>query len=119
MKISSKNTRDVDWFRSVSSVIASGCWIWTRYRIRDGYGRLTLNGRQVLAHRMVMHVSGGMTSKQFEDPVTIVMHTCDQPACVNPEHLRIGSQQDNIRDRDTKGRTAKHLKRRDKQGRFN
>jgi DNA-binding transcriptional regulator YiaG len=59
-----------------------------------GYGQKTVKGQKVLAHRAVM---GNPKGK-------VVMHTCDNPACVNPDHLRIGTQKDNVQDCITKGR---------------
>lgn len=119
MKTSLKNTdrRNVKWFKSVSTV-QNGCWLWSRYKISDGYGRLTYRGKQVLAHRLVKLLAEEMSDEQFNNPSCVVMHKCDQPSCVNPRHLIVGTQRENIADRGRKNRTAKHLDRRDKLGRF-
>ena len=97
---------------------SSSCWIWNRYKIKDGYGRLTFKNRQVLAHRLSKYLFGDFSWDEFINPKIIVMHSCDKPSCINPRHLIIGTQKENIADRSQKGRTAKHLERRDRLGRF-
>lgn len=118
MKTSLKNTDAMEWFKSVSIRNEHGCLEWSRYKIADGYGRLTFMNKQVLAHRLSLLLNGGMAPHEFCNPEIVVFHTCDNPSCVEPSHLRKGTQQDNIRDRSEKGRTAKHLNRRDEYGRF-
>jgi hypothetical protein len=118
MKILSKNTEAMAWFESVSTRKENGCLLWNRYKINDGYGRMTFMGKQVLTHRLSLLLSGGMIPNEFCNPEVVVMHTCDTPACVEPTHLKKATQEKNIEDRDLKGRTAKHLNRRDEKGRF-
>lgn len=77
-----------------------GCWEWTGSKDRDGYGRIRIGDRPVMAHR----VSYEMHHGEIPDGA-VVMHSCDNPACVRPTHLKIGSQADNITDRHLKGRT--------------
>ena len=62
-----------------------------------GYGRLKHGGKTQYAHRLAVEAP----------PDSVVMHTCDNPNCVNPRHLRVGTTLDNNRDRDEKGRTSK------------
>lgn len=85
----------------------NGCWIWTAAKFDNGYGafkRSTRDGpgkRQVRAHRW--------SYEHYVGPIPegmCVMHTCDVPACVNPDHLRVGTNYDNVQDRHRKGRTA-------------
>jgi hypothetical protein len=78
----------------------SGCLLWDGPVNRDGYGVSTCGkARKILVHRLVYEVA-------FQEDVTdrVVMHTCDTPRCVNPDHLRAGTQQDNLADMRKKGR---------------
>jgi hypothetical protein len=71
------------------------CWIWIGKKRKDGYGVLSINGKEVRVHRFVM--------RQF-NPAIKVLHKCDNPSCVNPNHLFIGTQLDNIKDMYKKNR---------------
>lgn len=74
----------------------SGCWIWTgRVMERNGYGTLGRN----LAHRISWKLHSGPIPKGL-----YVLHRCDVSCCVNPEHLFLGTQLDNVRDMMAKGR---------------
>lgn len=65
-----------------------------------GYGRIHIgNGKHVLAHRLAWALHNGADPCGY-----VVMHRCDNPPCVNPEHLVLGSQKENIMDMDAKGR---------------
>lgn len=76
------------------------CWPWLGCVDRDGYGRLRLNGRPIGAHRISYALArGGAMPKGLS-----VLHSCDTPACVNPAHLRAGTQKENMAERDAKGR---------------
>ena len=75
------------------------CWSWTGTTFR-GYGHMRWGGRTHLAHRMVWRYTAGV-----EPPRSLViMHTCDNPPCCNPAHLQVGTQGDNLRDRNAKRR---------------
>jgi hypothetical protein len=78
----------------------NGCYIWTGNRVR-GYGKFYWEGRHWRAHRASYRWFVGEIP-----PGSVVCHRCDTPACVNPEHLFVGSQGDNLRDRDAKGRNG-------------
>ena len=78
------------------------CWFWTGSKNRDGYGLFgwtDADSKGVLAHRFSAKHIGNMTIDQM-----LVCHTCDTPACVNPKHLFIGTQGDNMKDKMIKGR---------------
>jgi hypothetical protein len=70
------------------------CWIWTGPRYRSGgYGRLLLRGKQARAHRVVWELLHG----PIPDGLW-VLHHCDNPPCVRPDHLYLGTSEDNVRD---------------------
>jgi hypothetical protein len=77
-----------------------GCWIWSGSRDRRGYGRINYDGsKPALAHRVAWELAHGAI------PVGLhVLHRCDNPACVRIEHLFLGTDLDNVRDMDRKGR---------------
>lgn len=77
------------------------CWIWTGAYESSGYGTFTYQGRTHKAHRFSLEQFLGVPLP----PGLVVMHRCDNPPCVNPLHLGLGTNQDNIIDRDRKGRT--------------
>jgi transposase-like protein len=70
----------------------TGCWIWTRAKCKKGYGRFGLMYKLILAHRFSFLVYKHDPKNQM------VCHTCDNPSCVNPEHLFLGGAVDNVRD---------------------
>ena len=85
----------------------SGCWIWLGHRDKRGYGRMYLNRRQGFAHRYIyQHFKGGLRDDQ------LLRHTCDNPPCVNPDHLIPGTDADNARDMVERGRSARGTKHR-------
>lgn len=77
-----------------------GCWLWTGAKTASGYGLFSVDGRQMLAHRVAIQWLGGIT---LEDHL-VVCHRCDVPPCVNPAHLFLGTRLDNSRDMVAKGR---------------
>ncbi|MFF6966284.1 HNH endonuclease signature motif containing protein [Streptomyces anthocyanicus] len=81
---------------------AEGCWNWQGARSDTGYGHLASDeGPEVLAHRFSYQLHGGVISEGM-----VVCHRCDNPACVNPDHLFLGSQRDNVHDMISKGRNV-------------
>jgi hypothetical protein len=78
----------------------SVCWPWIGPVDRYGYGVISRLGR---AHRIAREEFNGCKL----DKDQVVRHSCDKPACCNPEHLEIGTQDDNVRDRVDRGRSAR------------
>lgn len=76
-----------------------GCWEWQAGRDDKDYGRFCLDGKSVLAHRLSYELDVEPIPEDL-----CVLHRCDNPGCVNPEHLFLGTQQDNIQDMIDKGR---------------
>ena len=77
----------------------SGCHLWTATCNKKGYGIFSLNGKGHRAHRISWEINGGIIPSG-----SLVLHKCDTPACVNPSHLFIGSNADNMADKIAKGR---------------
>lgn len=77
------------------------CWLWRAALHRSGYGWCRAFNRATFAHRVAWKLTHG------EWPTTILRHTCDTPACVNPAHLLLGTQADNIRDMVDRNRAAR------------
>lgn len=79
----------------------SGCWLWDGNLTTTGYGRLTVAQREWKAHRASWAVANNT------DPGPgFVMHKCDTPVCVNPDHLVLGDHKANMQDMEAKGRKA-------------
>ena len=78
---------------------SGACWEWTASKDKDGYGLFHFNRKQVRAHRFAFgldNIPKGMA----------VCHTCDNPGCVNPDHLFLGTNLDNTQDMISKGRNT-------------
>ena len=80
------------------------CWIWTAFKETNGYGKVFIQGSKRAAHRISYILHRGNIPKGMGYHGTVVMHTCDNRACVNPGHLTLGSQKDNMHDAKIKGR---------------
>jgi hypothetical protein len=78
------------------------CWLWTGDKDKDGYGRWWFEGRNFRAHRMSLMILGAKIQ-----PEKIVKHNCHNPPCVNPEHLEISTQKENIADQLKRGTHSK------------
>jgi hypothetical protein len=78
---------------------SGACWIWTAAKNEHGYGLFNFAGRCRLAHRVAWQLTHEL------EPSDCVLHRCDTPACVRPDHLFAGSKADNSRDMREKGRS--------------
>lgn len=82
------------WFWSKVRKESSGCWVWCGTLTKKGYGRFQRNGKVFAAHRFAYFVTKGPVPKGL-----CILHSCDNPRCVRPKHLRAGTYQDNSDDR--------------------
>jgi hypothetical protein len=71
----------------------SGCWIWLGAVTKSGYGIIRIDGKTKLATHLSLELNGFPRSGS-----DFALHSCDTPSCVNPDHLRWGSQQENMAD---------------------
>lgn len=85
-------------FHASFKIVESGCWEWIGTLHTTGYGIIRDNHKDLLAHRLAFVYYTGNTDG------FCVCHTCDNRKCVNPNHLFLGSREDNNNDRDVKGR---------------
>lgn len=93
--------------RCMSKVVVdqNGCWIWTAGKDQKGYGQTAYRKRHTRAHRAFYIAKLGPV------PVGLhVCHKCDVPACINPDHMFLGTPRDNLRDMATKGRHKEQQK---------
>jgi len=91
----------VRFWRKIAVGAPDACWPWVLRTDSDGYGRIKRDGRFIGAHRAAyeLHYGESVAGK-------FVCHRCDNPRCCNPGHLFLGTHQDNMADRNAKGRTA-------------
>jgi hypothetical protein len=84
-----------------SEIDINGCWIWKRFKDNKGYGMSGLKGKSIRAHRLSYLAFVGEIPNNLH-----VLHNCDNPTCVNPKHLFLGTHQDNMNDKVNKNRQA-------------
>lgn len=80
---------------------SEGCWVWSGAKDKHGYGNIS-SGRGLSPYKAYR-----LAYEMFNGPIKdglVIRHKCDNPSCVNPEHLEIGTQKDNVRDMMERGR---------------
>lgn len=79
--------------------MGDGCWEWQGSRTQFGYGKIKVQGVERTTHRFSWELANGPIP-----PGAYILHRCDNPPCVRPDHLFLGTQADNIHDMDDKDR---------------
>ncbi len=102
------NKSDINWntltrfFNKFDFTDSSVCWDWQASKNKQGYGRFSVDNKLMYAHRFSYTIHNGEIPENL-----FVMHTCDNPSCVNPRHLKVGTHQDNMDDKCAKNRQAR------------
>ncbi len=89
---------EAERFRALIGRAENGCWPWLGIKDARGYGRFCLHKKMLVTSRISWALANG------KEPDGFVCHSCDNPPCVNPAHLWVGTGQDNCRDASDKGR---------------
>lgn len=96
-----KNGTASERLAELSVAESSGCILFTGHLDVEGYGRIMVNRVKYRAHRLSYELANGPIPDGY-----VVSHKCDNPSCINPSHLEVGTQADNIKDKVTRGRQA-------------
>ena len=95
------------WSKVDRSAGPYGCWPWRASINTSGYGQIWCVDRHRLVHRMAWELTSGPIPAGSGHHGTCVLHRCDNRRCVNPGHLFLGTNGDNVRDMHAKGRQAR------------
>lgn len=90
---------------NISFIKSDGCWNWSRTKYEQGYGILHCCYFMIRAHRLSWIINNEMAIPAGK----VVRHTCDNPSCVNPDHLILGTQAENMNDMVERGRSLKPI----------
>jgi hypothetical protein len=100
-------TRQRDWSAETillaRAILQDDCIVWTGSATRKGHGQVWLKGKMLRTHRIAYEIWRGPILNDLH-----VLHTCDVPNCINPEHLFLGTNADNVADMVAKGRHRGH-----------
>ncbi len=90
------------WWKARTEALPNGCLAWKRGKFQFGHGAVKVDGKTKKAHRVAWEQAHGTPVPEG----LFLCHRCDNPSCVNVEHLFLGTLTDNNNDRDAKGRAA-------------
>jgi HNH endonuclease len=93
---------DERFWATVATTEDDWCWEWTGCVGKTGYGQLRRSGKSLYAHRYAWELTHGPL-----DVGQCVLHRCDNPVCVRPDHLFVGTHADNVIDKVVKGRQSR------------
>ena len=94
------------FWQKVLRLSPEDCWPWTAATSGFGYGRFKMAGRLYSSHRVAYALANGRIEDDASYHGSVVMHSCDNPRCCNPLHLKLGTQKQNARDMSNKGRSV-------------
>jgi len=109
MKLIGRNTKGIDMMpilrermdRLTVRDTETDCWFWKGEITNMGYGRIRVKGKNIGAHRLAFELAKGKIPEGM-----LVLHSCDVRSCVNPDHLRVGTQKQNQEDARLRNRTC-------------
>jgi hypothetical protein len=100
-----KKEIEAKFWRNINRTEPNECWEWQKGLNNYGYGLIYIKGITTLAHRFAWElINGTIPENKKEYHGNIIMHTCDNRKCCNPNHLKLGVQADNVTDMDGKKR---------------
>lgn len=107
--MSSRKTATERFWEKVDKRGPNDCWEWMAGGLKSGHGRIRAYGRMILCHRFSWELVNGPIPEGEGYHGTCVLHKCDNPPCVNPAHLFLGTNNDNVQDKVKKNRHQKGI----------
>ena len=96
-----KNGEPMRWLLAAISHKGNDCLEWPYAKTEYGYGQISIQGRLLMVNRVI---AGALFGRELQGHDECVLHSCDNPPCCNPKHLRVGNHTDNAKDSSVRGR---------------